>query len=270
MNEPKDTVAGEAIASWLTTKWAGRTLHYTPEVDSTNRWARDLARQGAPHGTLCVCDYQSAGRGRLQRRWQATCGEALLMSLIIRPQDLPPDRAPGIVLLGALAVCRALEDLGVPARIKWPNDIVCGSQKLCGMLLEMELKGTAVGFAILGIGINVHSHPDSPETAHAGSIQEALGRSVSRAQVASQVLARFEECYEAWLLQGLGAVMGEYCRRCATLSGRIRAVESDGTSCEGTGVGICEDGALRMRLDDGTEKTLHAGDVSVRGIMGYV
>ncbi len=269
MNQANQTV-GEAISAYLTTKWAGRTLHYAPEVDSTNRWLKDLAREGAPHGTLCVTDFQSAGRGRMQRRWQARPGEALLMSILVRPERLEPEKAPAIVLIGALAVCRALEEMGVQARIKWPNDIVCGAKKLCGMLLELGLKQTSVDFAILGIGINVKTHPVSAETTHAGSVCEALGREVSREEVASRVLAWFEKYYENWAKNGMDAIMGDYCARCVTLSGRVRAEEQTGVAYEGTGVGLCEDGALVMRLDDGTEKILHAGDVSVRGIMGYV
>lgn len=261
---------GEAISACLTTAWVGRTLYYAPEVDSTNRYLKDLAREGAPHGTLCVTDFQSAGRGRMQRRWQAQPGEALLMSILVRPEHLEPEKAPAIVLIGALAVCRGLEEMGVQARIKWPNDIVCGAKKLCGMLLELTLKQTSVDFAILGIGINVKTHPVSAETVHAGSVCEALGREVSREEVASRVLAWFERYYENWAKTGLDAVMGDYCARCVTLSGRIKAEEQTEVVYEGAGVGLCEDGALIMRLDDGTEKILHAGDVSVRGIMGYV
>lgn len=260
----------QAISERLQTRWAGRTLYYQPQVDSTNRWARELARGGAPHGTLCLCDYQSAGRGRMQRRWQANAGEALLMSLIVRPQALPAQSAPLIVLVGALAVEKALEDLGVAALIKWPNDIVCGPKKLCGMLLEMGTKETSVDYAVWGVGINVRSHPVSDETVHAGSVCEALGREISREEVAARVLARFEECYEAWQEQGTAALLEPYSARCVSLRGRIRALDAEGNVQEGTGVGICEDGALVMRTDDGREVALHAGDVSVRGVMGYV
>lgn len=260
----------EELSRLLGTRWAGRALHFEAEVDSTNRWAKELARGGAAHGTLCLCDYQTAGRGRLQRRWQANPGEALLMSLIVRPVQLPPERAPLIVLLGALAVCRALQSMGVDAQIKWPNDIVCGAKKLCGMLLEMGTKETSVDYAVWGVGINVRTHPVSEETVHAGSVCEALGREVSRAQVASQVLSCFEECYDAWEREGEEALLEAYAARCVSLKGRICALAPDGTMQEGTGVGICEDGALVMRRDDGSEVVLHAGDVSVRGVMGYV
>ena len=269
MNQANQTV-GEAISARLTTKWAGRTLYYAPETDSTNRWVKEQALSGAPHGTLCVCDYQSAGRGRMQRRWQADPGDALLMSILVRPEGLMPEKAPAIVLVGALSVCRAMEEMGVQARIKWPNDIVCGGKKLCGMLLELGIKQTSVDYAVLGIGINVKTHPVSAETMHAGSIAEALGHEVPREEVAARVLEQFEECYESWVKNGMEALLDGYCPRCVTLTGRIRAEELTGVAFEGTGVGICEDGALVMRLDDGSERIVRAGDVSVRGVMGYV
>ena len=146
----------ESILSRLETAWAGCEIVYFNETDSTNRQARMLAGDGARHGTLVIADTQSAGRGRRGRGWISPAGEGIFMSLIVRP-DVPPSQVAKMSLTLALAVAKAIERVtGLDARIKWPNDIVIGGRKICGLLLEMDATAKKVKSIVAGVGINVH------------------------------------------------------------------------------------------------------------------
>ena len=161
----------EDVARRLTTDWAGRELHCLDEVDSTNLYLKALGGRGAPQGCTAIAGHQTAGRGRLARRWEAAAGQALLMSVLLRLDGVPAERLPTLVLATALAVSDACRSLGVDVGIKWPNDLVWGGRKLCGMLLELSF-GPGGPFAVAGIGVNVAGHPRGE--VHAASLEEAL------------------------------------------------------------------------------------------------
>ena len=177
-----DSLMAPVIARGLQTRWAGRQIVYLPSVDSTNRRARQLAAEGAPHGTLVIADEQTAGRGRRGRGWISPAGEGVFMSLILRPQSHPSEVAR-LSMQTALAVALSIaQTTGLDARIKWPNDIVCGGRKVCGMLLEMNADEQAVHDVVAGIGINVHQTQFAPEIAQTASSLDLLsGKRVCRA-----------------------------------------------------------------------------------------
>ena len=151
-----DSLMAPVIARGLNTKWAGKPIIYLRSVDSTNRYARALAADGAGQGTLVVADEQTAGRGRRGRGWLSPAGEGIFMTLILRPQAHPSHVAQ-LSLQTAMAVARAISRVcEIDARIKWPNDIVCNGKKVCGMLLEMNADEQSVHDVVAGIGINVH------------------------------------------------------------------------------------------------------------------
>ena len=258
------------IRSFLHTQWAGQVIEWHETIDSTNRRAKALAEEGAPHGTLVISDFQSAGRGRMQRTWQAQPGDAVLMTLLLRPQRLLPEKGTALVLIGALAVCRALEALGAQSGIKWPNDIVMNGRKVCGMLMEAGLAGAYLDYAALGIGINVSGHPRTAETPYATSIREETGLALPREQVVARFLEAFETIYGDWTARGMEAVLPEYCRRSVTLGSQIQAIDPSGNITLGRAIGLQEDGALVVETEVGNEVVFRAGDVSVRGVMGYV
>lgn len=254
------------IETGLHTQWAGRRIVDLKTVDSTNRYAKALAKEGAAHGTLVLADEQTAGRGRRGRGWISPAGENIYMSLILRP-DVPPAQVAKLSLLTALATANAIERAsGLDARIKWPNDIVIVGRKVCGMLLEMDATPEKVESVVAGVGINVHQTRFDSEIARSASSLDVLaGRRISRAAVVRGFLQEFERA--AALSDE--AMMRAYCARSATIGQRVQVIGLNGTYT-GVAEGVTDSGSLRVRADeDGQVREVLAADVSVRGIMGY-
>ncbi len=272
LTPPGDAVWPSRIRAYLRTDWAGRRIDYYDRVGSTNRVAHDLGAldaETAPHGTLVVADEQTAGRGRLNRTWQARPGDAALMSLLLRPASLAPEEATGIVLVTALAVCGACRAFGAEALIKWPNDIVCDGKKLCGMLLDMQADMDLVRFAVVGVGLNIAGCPHADDLRHAACLNDAAGRRLARAEVIARFLEEFEKDYDLWAARGMEAIMPLYAAQSVTLGRRVRVAGLRETF-EGEALRLTQDGSLVVRRDGGEETVVRAGDVSVRGVMGYV
>ncbi|MBR5301207.1 MAG: biotin--[Clostridia bacterium] len=256
----------ESILAGLETKWAGCEIVYFHETDSTNRQARLLAREGMPHGTLVIADTQRAGRGRRGRGWISPAGEGVFMSLIVRP-DVHPSRVAKMSLTLSLAVARAIErETGLNARIKWPNDIVIGGRKVCGLLLEMDATENKVESIVAGVGINVHQTVFDEEIAHTASSLDLLkGKRVSRSTIVRAFLEEFERAAALDDTQ----MMNTYRERSATIGQRVQVIALDGTYT-GMAKGISDSGSLLVEHDSGEVREVLAADVSVRGIMGYV
>ncbi|MGN0758279.1 MAG: biotin--[acetyl-CoA-carboxylase] ligase [Candidatus Ventricola sp.] len=261
-----DSLMAPVIARGLQTRWAGRQIVYLPSVDSTNRRARQLAAEGAPHGTLVIADEQTAGRGRRGRGWISPAGEGVFMSLILRPQSHPSEVAR-LSMQTALAVALSIaQTTGLDARIKWPNDIVCGGRKVCGMLLEMNADEQAVHDVVAGIGINVHQTQFAPEIEKTASSLDLLsGQRVCRAALVRAFLEAFER---AEALAAQGALMDAYRARSATLGQRVQVIAPAG-SFTGTALEVTDSGSLIVEDEEGQRREVLAADVSVRGLMGY-
>ncbi len=253
----------------LKTKWAGREVIYFESLDSTNRRARLLAAEGAKEGTLVIANEQTLGRGRRGRGWVSPKGESVLMSLILRPKA-HPSQVARLSLQTALAVAEAIREVtGLDARIKWPNDIVVGGRKVCGMLLEMTADEQCVHDVVAGVGINVHQKEFDADIAETASSLELLcGRFIRRSDVVCAFLKKFEElgelaaCDEAQLME-------MYRERSATLGKSVRVIAPDG-EFTGTAEAVTDSGSLLVRDGEGALREVLAGDVSVRGVMGYV
>jgi len=256
----------EHIKEGLRTAWAGCEIVYLESVDSTNRLARQLAAQGAPHGMLVLADTQTAGRGRRGRSWISPPGEGIFLSLIVRP-DVHPSRIAKLSLITALAVARAIaRETGLDAKIKWPNDIVANGRKVCGMLLEMDADESCVRSVVAGVGINVHQQVFDEEIAHTASSLDLLcGRRLSRSAIVRAFLEEFEAC----LALDDEAMIRDYRERSATLGQRVQVIALGGTYT-GTALDITQSGSLLVKDDQGEVREVLAADVSVRGIMGYV
>ena len=261
-----DSLLAPVVRQGLDTRWAGCRIEYLQTVDSTNRYARALAQQGAPHGTLVLADEQTAGRGRRGRGWISPAGEGVFMSLILRPQA-HPSQVARLSLLTALAVAEGIAgETGLDARIKWPNDIVVGGSKVCGMLLEMNADEQSVHDVVAGVGINVHQTAFPEEIARTASSLDLLsGRRQSRAALVRAFLGAVER---ATALSDAD-MMRAYRGRSATLGQRVQVVSLSGTFT-GLAEAITDAGALVVLGDDGERREVLAADVSVRGIMGYV
>ena len=218
-------------------------------MDSTNRVALDLARDGAPGGVVVVAGHQTAGRGRHGRAWEAAAGSSLLLSVLLRPGDsLPVPRshlAVAAVALAARAGCAAVG--GFTPDLKWPNDLVVGDAKLAGVLAEL-----AAGAVVVGLGLNVVAA--GPWTAGAVCAEAAAGRPVDIEALLDAVLTSLDDRYGDW-----PAVASEHRRACATLGRTVRVDLAD-ESFTGTAADITDDGHLLV--DIGTcLRTVTAGDV---------
>jgi BirA family biotin operon repressor/biotin-[acetyl-CoA-carboxylase] ligase len=225
-----------------------RVEHFA-ELDSTNRYVLDAARAGAADGLVAVADVQTAGRGRLDRTWQAPPRSSLLVSVLVRTQG---DAGP-VVMAAAVALAGAVDRVaGVPARLKWPNDLVVGDRKLAGLLAERD--GDAL---VMGAGCNVNwaRFPDDL-AGSATSCNLEVGHPVDR----DELLAAFLEDFAAVLGRG-GGVVDEYRARLATLGRRVRVEPLRGDPVIGTAVDITDDGALVVRDDAGAEHVVATADV---------
>ena len=260
----------DAIQAQLRTRTFGRTLHLFQEVSSTNHEAMKLAQQGAPDGTVVVAEAQTAGKGRLGRRWYSPPGANLYCSVILRNQ--PTDDLAGwlsvLPLLSAVAVAKAIQlAAGLTPSLKWPNDILAGDRKLGGLLCESSLSGPTTTFVIVGVGLNVNSHrEDFPEDIRdlATSIAEETGRPCDRAQLIAAILWELEQYAEALLTRRPDLFLGEYARLCTTLGRRVRVSLSGDRLLEGLADSIAPDGSLRVMCDPssgGGMVEVRAGDV---------
>ncbi|HET9691024.1 MAG TPA: biotin--[acetyl-CoA-carboxylase] ligase [Acidimicrobiales bacterium] len=229
-------------------------LRHFDSIDSTNRWLREEAAAGAPEGLVAVADHQSAGRGRLGRTWEAPAGSALLMSVLLRPAHLPPERLHLVTAAVALAAADACADLaGVAAELKWPNDLLVGDRKLAGVLAE-----AVAGAVVVGIGVNLSAGP--PGAAHLGE----GGAAADRDALLSALLTGLERRLAA----GWDAVATEHRARCGTVGRRVRVELADRT-ITGVARAVDPDGRLVVAADDGTEVAVTAGDVvHLRGAEG--
>jgi BirA family biotin operon repressor/biotin-[acetyl-CoA-carboxylase] ligase len=256
------SLSTEYIQSALETRFVGRPLYYHPTIGSTMDEARHLAERGATEGTVVLADEQLAGRGRLQRSWWAPSDTSLLLTLLLRP-SLQPRQAQRLTMICSLAVCDALAQVGgVQAQVKWPNDVLVQSKKICGILTELELAGDGLHYALIGIGINVNTDfSQAPSLmAPATSLLLETGRTVSRLALLAALLANIEDRYVA--LKAGASFRGEWAARMATLG---QAVQASGTEerIQGTAIGVDEDGALLIQLSDGTVQRVLAGDVTL-------
>ena len=268
-----DVMSKAEIESLMKTKWAGHPVIYHDQVDSTNTQAKrlgeELARDG--HGTLVVADLQTAGKGRRGRSWESPSGASIYMSILLRP-DILPDQAPMLTLVMAQSVAEAVQELtGAEVGIKWPNDIVLNGKKICGILTEMSAEIDYINYVVIGVGVNVNT-PDFPEalTKTATSLKIELGQSVKRSALIAAVMKRFEENYETFIRTGdLSGIQDQYNSLLVNLDRDVRVLEP-GHEYNGHALGINSTGELLVEKEDGTTAEIFAGEVSVRGIYGYV
>lgn len=250
--------------------WPGE-IHYYPVIDSTNEEARRQALAGAEDGSLYVADCQTAGKGRRGREWVSPGGDDIFFSMLLRPQ-LPPEKASMLTLVTALAAAKAVEDFGgAGCRIKWPNDIVLHDRKLCGILTEMSLEMGEISHVIIGVGFNLNRMSFSEEISFmATSIKKETGENVCRAAFLEAFLRYFSEEYRRFLQeQNLASMKEEYESRLINTGRQVKLIQQ-GKEVIRIAEGINAEGELIVRREDGERETVCAGEVSVRGLYGYV
>lgn len=255
----------------LKTRWMGRTAGFYEVVDSTNILAKEEAKRGAASGTLIVADRQTAGRGRRGREWKSPGGTNLYFTLMLKP-DFAPDKASMLTLVMAHAVAEAVSR-SVPVRpgIKWPNDIVMDGKKVCGILTEMELKESRIASVVIGVGINVHRQAFPTELKDRAASLEQFGTlEISRGALLADIMEVFEADYEAFCREeSLAALRTSYESFLVNKDREVCVLDPRG-EFRGIARGITDAGELLVELADKSTVSVYAGEVSVRGIYGYV
>lgn len=266
-----DTIASQEVGSRLTTQRMGKEIRYFSQIDSTNQYAKRIAEEGAPDGTLIIADEQTAGKGRSGRHWVTPPGEAIAFTLILRPK-LATDRISMVTLVMGLAVVHAINALySLNAGIKWPNDAVVNGRKLCGILTEMSAEVSEIHYIVIGVGINANL-TEFPEEIRsiATSLKLELGHDVNRAELIARVMQEFERLYTKFENTGdLSDMLDEYNEACLNTDKPVRVLDPAG-EYSGIARGINKSGVLRVAMEDGTIREVGTGEVSVRGIYGYV
>lgn len=310
VESPEDVLSESEITSRLTTAWAGRKLYYYEETGSTNNDAKRCGEEGDPHGTVVVADIQNAGKGRRGRAWQTLSGTALSFSILLRPafpaerasmitlvMALAVAEAVEAAMGGSTdgskeggirertaaeeslpdgAAQAAAEKQRAVVKIKWPNDIVINRKKVCGMLTEMTMTPELdeIQYLVVGVGINVNN--ESPQEFQEEIRQTATslciesGKRQNRAALLQAVLGRFEKYYGIFLeTLDMSRLRAPYQARLQGIGGEVRVLDPAG---EYTGVsrGINDRGELIVEREDGGCVAVYAGEVSVRGLYGYV
>ena len=257
------------IADQIHTKWAGKTVHFARETDSTNLWIKRLAKEGASEGTLALAEFQSAGRGRLGRSWEVPEGTSVMMSILLRPK-FEPQYAPTLTLVMGMAVAKAVKTLGFDVSIKWPNDVVVSHKKICGILTEMGVRDGKIDYAVIGVGINVNIKEFPEEMADkATSLYLESGKEFDRSQIPGLVMEAFEKYYEKFAATcDLSGLKEEYESILANYNQPVRVLAKE--PYEGVARGITDGGELLVEKTDGTIVAVSAGEVSVRGLYSYV
>lgn len=276
--KPLDELNAQNLLEGLATRWAGRgIIACAPEMPSTNAVLKELARQGAPHGSIAVCHHQTAGKGRIGRSWDTAPGEALTFSVLLRP-CIRPEEAQLCTLAAALAAVRTVRACcpGLEPRIKWPNDVVIGQGKVCGILSEMGMGAGGVDYVVTGVGLNVNQSAFPAELADKavsllGEMRRAgyAGEPLSRTLLLQRFLQAFEPAMDALEAGGFAAIRQEYEAASATIGQRVQVI-SPGETYTGLARGVEDTGALLVEREDGRCCQVLCGDVSVRGLMGYV
>ena len=246
------------------------SLLYFESIDSTNTRAKELAFQGAPHGTVLIADHQTGGRGRRGRSFHSPAGSGIYMSVILRPH-CPPSELMHLTCAAAVALCDAVENsCGFRPGVKWTNDLVYSQRKLAGILTELGFDSHGnVDWAIVGMGINcTQAESQFPEEIRsmAGSLASVSGKSIDRAKVAA---AMMDALYRMNLTEK-EKILAQYRANCVTLGKEVSVVRADGIVHHCTALDIDDEGALIVRHTDGHLETVSSGEVSIRGMYGYV
>lgn len=242
-------------------------LRYFERIGSTNDEALRWTSEGAPHLSLVVADEQTAGRGRMGRRWFTPSGGALAFSVILRPDQLPSMAFPRLTALSALAVCTALSrTFNLHPQIKWPNDVLLEGRKFAGVLVEASWQGENLEAAVLGIGINIAKESVPPEDLllfPATSLEDVLGKPIDRWVVLREVLGALYNWLPRLHTPGF---LNAWEDNLAFRDQRVRIHPEGQPAIEGVLAGLAQDGSLLLRLPSGETQIVSAGEVHLRSV----
>ena len=250
----------------MRTRLLGRSILFSRRVSSTNEWAKKLAREATPEGTVVIAETQTHGRGRLCREWISPLG-GLWFSVILRPK-LRPARVPQLTFVAGLAVAETLrEQYGLRTETKWPNDVLVNGRKICGILGETSTAGKEINAVVLGIGINANFAAERvlPESliAEPTSLETELNRKIRLEELFNMLLMKLEATYMLYRRKGFSPILKQWKRYAGFLSQKVYVTERN-EKIAGVAFDVDEDGVLILLLQDGMLKHVSAGDVSLR------
>lgn len=269
--ESPDVLLAEELHSLLETEWFGGQILYFDSLDSTSNEVKRQAERGAAEGLLVIAESQTAGRGRHGRIWQSPAGSGIWMSFLLKP-DMSPEQASGITLVAAMGTAAAVrEELGVDARIKWPNDIVVHGRKLVGILTELSTDMESIHYVAVGIGINANNDSFPEEIRDkATSLAAECGQRVRRSRIVAAFGKHFERYYQIFTEDGnMRRLRDEYEAVLVNKDAEVAIISADGEKRR-RALGINDAGELMAADENGAVETVRAGEVSVRGVYGYI
>ncbi|EEM11980.1 Biotin--[acetyl-CoA-carboxylase] synthetase [Bacillus pseudomycoides] len=261
-----DKVTANEIQLGLQTEFIGRTVYFKESVESTQHIAAKLAYEGAAEGTIVVAEEQTAGRGRLSRKWHSPKGTGIWMSIILRPA-IPVHHAPQLTLLAAVSVAQAIEKCtSVNVGIKWPNDILIEGKKAVGILTEMQADPDKINAVIMGIGINAnqgqeHFADEIKEIATSLAIES--GKPIVRAELMQQIFLQMEKLYQEYVKNGFSVIKLLWESYAISIGKEITARTMKDT-ITGVAKGITADGVLMLEDDKGQLHHIHSADIEIK------
>lgn len=265
-----DVITKEELKSMIHTKIIARDIEYYEEIDSTNNEAKRLARNGAKDGTAVIANCQKQGKGRLGRSWVSPKDTGIWMSIILTP-NIMPSQVSCMTLIAGLDMCQAIKKVtGLTPQIKWPNDIIIHSKKVCGILTEMSAELQRINYIVVGIGVNVNTDHFDPDISHATSLMLEGQKKYARKEIIKEFLETFDVSYELYNKMGsFSPFLTRYKENCLTLDKEVKIITNKETYTA-YAKDILEDGSLLVETETKEERVIVAGEVSVRGIQGYI
>jgi len=254
----------EAIKPILHTRLFGKSIHYWAEVDSTNAALARLAQEGQEEGAVVIADSQSAGRGRIGKRWFSPPGVNLHLSVLLKPSIKVTD-VRFLTLIGSLAIADTIAAYNIKTQVKWPNDVLVNDKKIAGVLADIQLQNGQIDHLVLGMGVNLNIDRSTIDlyfgeaAAGATSIYEATGKAIDRNTFAAQLLERLEHHYFAFLERGKEPVLEQW--RARSFLGRRVSVKEEDMHVEGIALNLDAEGCLIVALDDGSSVRVREGEV---------
>ena len=268
VDEPTDLLNPQNIYRNLKTKFIGKNVLHFETIDSTNDYAKKIGNE-LRDGSVIISEEQTKGKGRLGRVWESKAGEGIWMSIILKP-NIIPNKAPFITLIAGASIVKALNILGVDAKIKWPNDITINNKKLSGILTELSAEIERVNYIVVGIGMNVKDTDFEEELQDKATSLYKENYNVSRVDIVKEILCQFEKLYLDYIEKDDKKEVLDICRQySAIINKEIYVIKNDQKELVDC-IGINEEGNLIIKNKDGKLEEIMSGEVSIRGVKGYV
>ena len=268
VDEPTDLLNPQNIYRNLKTKFIGKNVLHFETIDSTNDYAKKIGNE-LRDGSVIISEEQTKGKGRLGRVWESKAGEGIWISIILKP-NIIPNKAPFITLIAGASIVKALNILGVDAKIKWPNDITINNKKLSGILTELSAEIERVNYIVVGIGMNVKDTDFEEELQDKATSLYKENYNVSRIDIVKEILCQFEKLYLDYIEKDDKKEVLDICRQySAIINKEIYVIKNDQKELVDC-IGINEEGNLIIKNKDGNLEEIMSGEVSIRGVKGYV